>query len=199
MTKLFSKFGDSQVHFADNCIKINKRCKAERRCIVVTDANVYRHDPQNYKLKKERLSIGDIVQLSMSSSPDSFVVIHVKPPARDLVLDLGVSGEERTSECATVIYQRYQQLTGSLLRVVFTDKIVYNNARPKGKDQELVFRYFRFVARCAEFAGRIQASSAACSKRANGTSPTKSCGINKRLLEQAYACSFVCFYNPSIF
>jgi len=52
MTKLFSTHGDTEIVFADYVDKVNKGGKGQKRGIVVTEKNVYKHDPKNYKIKK---------------------------------------------------------------------------------------------------------------------------------------------------
>jgi myosin-1 len=44
--------GDTEVTFADYVNKINPKGKSQKRGIVVTEKNIYKHDPKNYKVKK---------------------------------------------------------------------------------------------------------------------------------------------------
>jgi myosin-1 len=61
MQLLFSTYGDQEVMFADYMNKVNRVGKAQRRGIVVTDKNIYKHDPKNYKVKKFGTPIIEIV------------------------------------------------------------------------------------------------------------------------------------------
>lgn len=48
--------------------------------------------------------------MQFSKSKDTFLIINMAPPLRDLVLDVGLSGEEKVSELGTVIYKRVPEL-----------------------------------------------------------------------------------------
>lgn len=50
--KLFSTYGDTQVMFADYATKVNSKQKGDRRGIVVTEKNIYKHNPKNFAIKK---------------------------------------------------------------------------------------------------------------------------------------------------
>jgi len=54
MQKLFAKYGDTRIAFADFADKINRGNSVQRRGIVLTNACVYRHDPR--KVRKLRSS-----------------------------------------------------------------------------------------------------------------------------------------------
>ncbi|EFA77144.1 myosin IE [Heterostelium album PN500] len=140
MQNLFSTYGDTEVLFADYVIKVNPKGVPQKRGIVVTNANIYKHDPKNYKVKKWGTPLADITSISASPNQDTFLVLHCKPPQRDLVLDLGINGYEALSEITTVIVQQVQKLTGIRLKVQFSQQITYNNARPKGADTHLSFQ-----------------------------------------------------------
>ncbi|GAM19588.1 hypothetical protein SAMD00019534_027630 [Acytostelium subglobosum LB1] len=140
MQSLFQTYGDTEVLFADYVIKVNPKGTPQKRGIVVTNANIYKHDPKNYKVKKYGTPLVDITSISVSPNRDTFLVIHCKPPQRDFVLDLGINGYEAVSEIVTVLVQQVQRLTGVRLKVQFTQSITYNNARPKGADTMLTFQ-----------------------------------------------------------
>ncbi len=133
----FSKFssllGDTQVVFADYVNKVNPAGKVQKRGIVVTEKNIYKHDPKNYKVKKFGTPIVDVIGISLSKTRDTFVVLHCKGHYRDLVLDLGLAGNERYSEFVTIIVQERKKLTGEMLKVEFSEKIPYNNSRTATK------------------------------------------------------------------
>jgi len=130
MQTLFSTYGDTQIMFADYVNKINPGGKAQKRGIVVTEKNVYKHDPSNYKVKKFGTPLVEIVSISCSHMKDPFVVVHCKEPMhRDFVLDMGIGGVEKVSEFVTVLIQEVRKLTGNTLQVNFNDRIQYNNSR----------------------------------------------------------------------
>ena len=110
--KSVKETGDAQILFADEVMKISRKGKGERRAIVVTEKNMYKHNPKDYKLKnfdgtdKFGIPLADITGIrfvtnlnviprSMSPQKDTFVVVHTRGGLRDLVLDLGLSGIER--------------------------------------------------------------------------------------------------------
>lgn len=142
MQNLFATYGDTQIMFADYANKINKIGKCQKRGIVVTEKNIYKHDPKNYKVKKFGIPLLSVSAISLSTKKDTFVVLHVNPPDRDLVLDMGINGVERYSEFVTVLVQEYKKLTGNNLSVKFATRINYNNSRTQekpGVDSVLVF------------------------------------------------------------
>jgi len=143
MTLLFSTYGDTAVTFADYTNKVNKVGKSQKRGIVVTEKNIYKHDPKNYKVKKFGTPIVAMKKISLSHQRDSFVVIHCNPPEyRDLILDLGIEGHEKYSEMVSVLVQEFKKLTGENLPVEFADRITYNNSRTPekpGKEETLTF------------------------------------------------------------
>jgi len=118
--------------FADYVSKINKSSKPQKRGVIVSEANIYKHDPKNFKLRKVAVPIAEMVDVCVSPYKDSFVVIHFKDPERDLVFNLGISGPEKHSEFVAVLYQVYNELTGNILPINFTDNIKYVNV-PKKK------------------------------------------------------------------
>jgi len=142
MAKICGTFGDAQILFADYVNKINKRGKSQKRVIIVTEKNFYKQDPSNYSVKKSELSLEHIEAVSMSPLKDTFVVVHARAPYRDLVLDLGINGEERLSEFVVVLSYQVNLLTGNVIKVQFKNSIPYNNSRSKknpGSDSMLTF------------------------------------------------------------
>jgi myosin-1 len=134
MQILFNSYGDAEVHFADYVMKVNKVGKAQKRGIVVTEKNIYKHDPKNYKVKKFGTPLINVQSISVSRQKDSFCVVHCKVPYRDFVLDLGIDGTpEKYSEFVTVLVQEIRKLTGNTVDVQFNDRIQYNNSRNEKK------------------------------------------------------------------
>jgi len=142
MQTLFSTYGDTQIMFADYVAKVNKVGKSQKRGIVITEQNIYKHDPKNYKVRKFGTPIVEVKSISCSPRKDTFVILHCKEPYRDFVLDLGTEGEEKVSEFVTVLVQEYRKLTGEGLPIHFSDRISYNNSRTNekpGKNELVVF------------------------------------------------------------
>jgi len=143
MQLLFNSYGDAEVHFADYVNKVNPVGKTQKRGIVVTEKNIYKHDPKNYKVKKFGTPLINVTSISLSKNKDSFCVVHCKEPYRDFVLDLGLDGTpEKYSEFVTVIVQEIRKLTGNTVDVRFNDRIQYNNSRndkKPGQDCTLTF------------------------------------------------------------
>lgn len=123
--------------------KINSKGKADYRALVVTDKNIYKQDPKNYKVKKYENALSNVQSITVSPFKDQYCVVHAKEPNRDLVVDLGLSGEEKLSEFVTSIVQQIKELKGIVIPVNFADTIKYNNSRtPKklGVIQTLTFQ-----------------------------------------------------------
>jgi len=133
MQVLFSNYGDSQIMFADYVNKVNNKGKSQKRGIVVTEKNVYKHDPKNYKVKKFGTPLVEVTSISMSPRKDSYVVVHCREPYRDMILDLGIEGVEKYSEFVTVLVQEIKKLTNTVIPVYFNDQILYNNSREANK------------------------------------------------------------------
>jgi len=139
MQALFSRFGDSQVLFADYITKVNSKDKGQKRAIVVTDKYIHKQDPKNYKVKKFETPLQEITSIALSSKEDCFVVIHAKEPYRDLLLDLGLSGEERASEFVSVLKLFVKKQFGIDIMVEISDNIPYNTARTPKKSKRISF------------------------------------------------------------
>lgn len=129
--------------FADWGYKINSKGKADYRVLVVTDKNIYKQDPKNYKVKKYENALSNVQAITVSPFKDQYCIVHAKETNRDLVVDIGLSKEERLSEFVTVIVQQIKNLTGTTIPVNFADTVKYNNSRtPKkaGIVQTLTFQ-----------------------------------------------------------
>lgn len=106
--------------FADYVDKINKHSKVQKRGVVVTEQNIYKHDPKRFKLRKVAVPIAKITDIwwefkffqktfvcydthhltlimwnSVSTKKDYFVVIHCDETERDLFFNLGITGPEK--------------------------------------------------------------------------------------------------------
>lgn len=132
MARLFAKFGDQSVEFADYADKVNRAGATQHRGIVITNLNIYKHDPKKFTVKQEGIPVAICKSISMSRHKDGFCVVHTHDGSnRDLILDFGLE-VDKLSEFVTVLYQVYKELTHTDLQVEFTDSIKYNNSA-KGK------------------------------------------------------------------
>jgi len=136
--ELFAKFNDTNILFADYVDKINPNGKTQRRGLVITEKNIYKHNPVNYKVKKIAIPISTVTGISLSPYSDNYVVIGVLYPARDIVLSI-----EKYAEFVTVLFHAYENLVGSKTPLTFVDRIPYNNSREgkdPGQDNTLTFQ-----------------------------------------------------------
>eukprot|EP01119_Soliformovum_irregulare_P003560 TRINITY_DN1423_c0_g1_i1.p1 TRINITY_DN1423_c0_g1~~TRINITY_DN1423_c0_g1_i1.p1 ORF type:complete len:1011 (-),score=356.36 TRINITY_DN1423_c0_g1_i1:277-3309(-) len=127
MQTLFSTYGDTEVNFADYVTKVNPVGKSQKRGIVVTEKNIYKHDPKNYKVKKFGTPLVSVRCIWLSSKKDTFCVVQVDPSsgARDMVIDLGDemgTSNEKYSEFVTVLVNEIKKLTGRTVDVKFSDR-----------------------------------------------------------------------------
>jgi len=125
---LFSKGGDQHIYFADAAIKVNRRGASQIQVIVVTDQHIYKYEPKKYKMIKSGTPVNAIKALHLCLGPDTFLIVEMDPPHRDMVLDLGTNNCERYSELATILYQHRKQL-GKAPEVTFDKTIKFNNSR----------------------------------------------------------------------
>ena len=135
--RVFQKFGDQRIEFADYADKVNRKGDVQHRGIVVSNINVYKHDPKKFSVKQEGIPIAACKSITMSRHKDGFVIIHTHDGSnRDLVLDFGTE-VDKLSEFVTVFYQVYQELTHETLTVEFADQVKYNNSAKANKDAQL--------------------------------------------------------------
>ena len=88
------------------------------------------------------MQLANVTRVSMSSQKDTYVVIHCRAPERDLVLDFGLSGENRVSELVTALYRQCYHVKNQAIGVDFSSSIRYNNARKnnnEGRDVQVEF------------------------------------------------------------
>eukprot|EP01126_Amoeba_proteus_P065590 TRINITY_DN935_c0_g1_i7.p1 TRINITY_DN935_c0_g1~~TRINITY_DN935_c0_g1_i7.p1 ORF type:complete len:716 (-),score=138.71 TRINITY_DN935_c0_g1_i7:110-2257(-) len=130
----FSSHGDQSVHFCDYGDKLNSSHKLERRGIVVTDINIYKHNPKNFKVRANKaIPIADIQNVVLYTGYDQWVLIHTKSSNhQDLLISLlSEKDEERVSELVTVLSQVYLTRTGNHLPVSFEEKSTFRGAANK--------------------------------------------------------------------
>merc|ERR1719253_150324 len=130
--QLFSKGGDTDIAFADNVMKINRKGKSQLRTLIVTNANIYKYDPQKYTQKKDAVPLASVQGVFCSPGSDTFVVIKMADPIRDMVVDVGVAQKERVSELVSTLVTAVRRLTGESIPVQFSEQIEFNNDRAEG-------------------------------------------------------------------
>eukprot|EP00457_Paulinella_chromatophora_P000556 gb/GEZN01000556.1/.p1 GENE.gb/GEZN01000556.1/~~gb/GEZN01000556.1/.p1 ORF type:complete len:1220 (+),score=173.10 gb/GEZN01000556.1/:156-3815(+) len=143
---LFQQNGDSHIAFSDAVIKVNRKGQNQVQCIVLSDRNIYKYQPDKYKLIKFGTPITSVTAITMSPKKDTYMVIHCDGKYRDFLLDLGTHPKnphpkERYSELASLIYMRGLEL-GKEISVSFKDSFSFNNSREEnkpGKDKVVTF------------------------------------------------------------
>lgn len=123
LVKLLSKQGDKQVLFADNIMKVNRKCKLVRRVLIVTDVAAYVLDSTFYRLK-HRFPLQSIEKVSLSELSDNFFALRI-PSEYDCLM-----ASTRKSEIVTVLVEAAKQLISSNspeneLQVVFSNSFEY--------------------------------------------------------------------------
>lgn len=122
MQSLLNKYTDNTVLFADYVHKCNSKDKLDYRAIMVTNNNIFKQDPKNYKVKAYEVPLVAVKGITLSTLQDGYVVVHANEPYRDLVVDLGINNIERYSEFVTVVVQQVKNLTGNSIPVNFNNK-----------------------------------------------------------------------------
>uniref|UniRef100_A0A7I4FVA9 TH1 domain-containing protein n=1 Tax=Physcomitrium patens TaxID=3218 RepID=A0A7I4FVA9_PHYPA len=114
IVKLLSKQGDKQVLFADNIMKVNRKCKLVRRVLIVTDVAIYMLDSVFFRLKHRipmqasEWLVQNIDKVSLSELSDNFLAVSV-PSEYDFLI-----ASTRKSEIVTVLVEAVKQLTTTL-------------------------------------------------------------------------------------
>jgi myosin-1 len=72
MQRIFQKYGDQRIMFADYVDKINKNSRVQKRGVVVTEQNIYKHDPKKFKLRKVAVPIAKITDICVSTKKRLF-------------------------------------------------------------------------------------------------------------------------------
>jgi len=132
-----SQHGDQSVKFCDYIDKLNSSSKLDHRGIVVTDINIYKHNPKNFKVRLEKaIPIANLKDVVLSPGYDQWLIIHTNSDNNsDICLDLKPSAAmevEKVSELVTVLCEAYQARTGKTLPVLFDMKSTFKGAAKKG-------------------------------------------------------------------
>lgn len=138
--KIFTSYHDTNVLYADYIFKLNDKGKTEKRGILVTNNHIFKLHPKTFKVRRKAIPLVNVVSISVSPNKDGVVILMIKPPERDLVLDLSNCGYEGVSEIVTVIVEQILKLTGNRIPVNFSQNITFNNARPSKKDITMSFQ-----------------------------------------------------------
>lgn len=134
MERLFLKFGDQSIEFADYVEKVNRSGTVQRRGIVITNQNIYKHDPKKFTVKQKGIPVSICKSVSMSKYKDAFAIVHTSDGSnRDLVLNFGLE-VDKLSEFVTVLYQVFKELTHTEMIVEFVDTVHFNNSAKPKKD-----------------------------------------------------------------
>jgi len=129
---LVSTGGDQEILFSDTVLKVNRKAKPQVRVFVLTDRYMYKYS-MKMQQRKEAISLSAVEGIVMSPFDDSYVIIKMAPPNRDLVLDLRVNGVEMASEFATILHMRLKEM-GKEHTIEFVEKCQFNNSRKEGKE-----------------------------------------------------------------
>lgn len=130
-----AKGGDNEICYCDVMNKCNSSYKAQLRGIVMTNMNIYKMDPKNFKAHNKPIPIAEITDITLSRDADQWVVIHTTGKQQDLLLDLTTTAkieEEKLSEFVTVLAQTYKALTRNDLPVKFGDSTTFQGKTAKG-------------------------------------------------------------------
>jgi len=143
---LFSDKRDKEIIFSDKILKVNRKNKPQEQLLVITDQNIYRYDTKKVKMVKEGIPLQQIIGLNLSPFSDNWMVIKMNPPARDMVLDLGISGEEHYSELVTLLYEALKE-KDQKISITFEEKITYDNGRTeKGPGKPTILNFIQLPA-----------------------------------------------------
>jgi len=126
---LFVGGGDTAIVFADDVIKVNRKGAMQHQCVIVTDKHIYKYTPGSFKMIKQGEPISNVQGVYMSKAKEPYMVIAMKSPSRDMVLDLGTNGCERYSELTTILVTDVPKFGGSKVKVEFKDQVPFNNSR----------------------------------------------------------------------
>jgi myosin-1 len=129
-----AKGGDNEICYCDVVNKTNSAYKMQLRGIVVTNMNIYKHDPKNFKVANKPIPIAEIVDVTVSPTYDQWIIIHTSNKQQDLLLDLSLSSkieEERLSEFVTILTEAYKALTRNDLPVKFSDNSSFRGKASK--------------------------------------------------------------------
>lgn len=124
---MLSTLGESRIEFSCLANKVNTHSSFDKRGLLVTDKNIYRLDPKKFTARKNPLPLSAITRISLSTVDDTFVVLHMRAPDRDLVIDVGIANENLLAEFVTVIYRLVTKATGTAPTVDFASSIRFNN------------------------------------------------------------------------
>mmetsp|Transcript_38150 Transcript_38150/g.75050 ORF Transcript_38150/g.75050 Transcript_38150/m.75050 type:complete len:977 (+) Transcript_38150:37-2967(+) len=131
--------------FASLCKRVNNSRKAQPRAVVLTDKALYRYSANGGK-QKHRVGLENVLSVHMSPNTDCYVVLKMKPPHYDYVMDLGSDGVNRLAEFVTLAVKYTNRTQGQGNRggveVSIAASFAYNATRTPskpGKDITITF------------------------------------------------------------
>lgn len=135
LTTLSTMNSDRITYYSALVLKLNRSLKVDRRVFVVTNQRFYRMD-ENFQMKKKRpVEFSSITGISLSSGPDSGIVVHCTPEVGgDCACYL--PNNRPSAELAAALANAYQRQMRKELKITITDTIPYNIA---GKEKTLTF------------------------------------------------------------
>ncbi|KAJ3021050.1 Unconventional myosin-Ie [Thoreauomyces humboldtii] len=119
-----------KVVFADKVTKYDRKFKPTQREFLLSETSLVfigaekeKSGPNKgrlVKVVKQKLALGDIQSVSLSTKADDFIVLHI-PTTFDLVLE-----NIFKTEFITVLSEKYLNATGRALNINFTDNVKYS-------------------------------------------------------------------------
>eukprot|EP01137_Pigoraptor_chileana_P033118 Opistho-2@23554 len=128
-----TKDGDREVVFSELVVKLNRKGKAQDRCVAVTEKRIYKLDP-SFKLCKAPIPLSSVTAVSVGPGKDQGVVVHCGGKEGDLIVDLSVRGP-KAAELAAKIVEAGKK-AGRKIDMRVSERISYTQA---GKSGELTF------------------------------------------------------------
>jgi len=143
--KLFSVSAEQQILFADWCTCLTPKLKLEFQIVLLTERKLTMLDGKKFSAPKTGgIPYDQIVEIGLSKQKDGIVVIRMKAPEPDVVIDLSFSGDERFSEFIEVLRSSCKKVTNSDISVKFAEPLPFNVSKaakkPEGIPMALQFQ-----------------------------------------------------------
>lgn len=136
------KHDPSPCVFSCEIMRVNLRCKSQKRGLFITQNTVFRTDAKSFRVKPARFPLSSVQSIHVSPQKDSWVIIKFAPPFHDYIMDVGLNGADRVAECVTVVQRWASRAKKTSVPVVVEEPIAYNpsrNAKKKGIECTLEF------------------------------------------------------------
>jgi len=125
-TKTLNDVGDSSFHFSANCLKVNRKGKSQLRGLAMSQKNIFKLDPQSFKIKKEPVPLTSISGIHLTSKRDHVVVLHLKG-GHSLLVEFSPEEGDREVEFAIDVLQ-LAAAQGNKIEIKFADSIPFQVA-----------------------------------------------------------------------